>query len=367
MTMPKQQSILFPDTSRTFADFFCGCGGLSLGFIQAGLKCVSAMDIAPDAIATYWHNLCYNTWSHLWVHPENTKAIKSLRKITDGHTSNWLFRKGVPDNWLQVEDPMPCLNLFCYSILDLEPEDWMDLCGVRPGDIRIFAGGPPCQGFSTANSNRSIYDERNQLPLRYLYYAKICKPDYILIENVPGLISLGKKKRDKHGPFVDWITQAFDDAGYNMTWNIHDVKDYGVPQQRRRVIFLGWRKDLKLKSEPAIIAGNYGDEPGKIPYQTVMEAIGHLPALKAGDVWDKDPHPYGYDHVDGYVICPQCLEYNKEERTHCIHCGRELSNPIKGGVLKFPGIGTMLDCQKPIDNFELMKIHIPKEMITTNA
>ncbi len=43
-----QQSILFPDTSRTFADFFCGCGGLSLGFIQAGLKCISAMDIAPD-------------------------------------------------------------------------------------------------------------------------------------------------------------------------------------------------------------------------------------------------------------------------------------------------------------------------------
>ena len=189
-----QTTLTFPDTRHTFADFFCGCGGLSLGFIQAGLKCISAMDIAPDAIARYWHNLCYNTWSHLWVHPQNTKALKMLKKHADTHTSNVLFPHGVPDNWLQVQDPMPCLNLFCYSIMDLEPEDWMDICGVRPGDIRIFAGGPPCQGFSTANSSRSVYDERNQLPLRYLYYAKVCKPDYVLIENVPGLVSLGKKK-----------------------------------------------------------------------------------------------------------------------------------------------------------------------------
>ena len=359
--MAIQQSILFPDTRHTFADFFCGCGGLSLGFIQAGLKCVSAMDIAPEPIATYWYNLCYKTWSHLWVHPENERAIKSLKKhMTDGETSNYLFPKGVPDNWLTVEDPMPCLNLFCYSIMDLEPEQWMELCGVRPGDIRIFAGGPPCQGFSTANSNRSIYDERNQLPLRYLYYAKVCKPDYILIENVPGLVTLGKKKGDKHGPFVDWIAEAVDDAGYNMSWNIHNAADYGVPQKRERVLFFGARKGLSI---PPIIAGNYGEGPGKIPYQTVLEAIGHLPAMKAGDKWDNDPHPYGYDHREGYVICPECLEYNKEERETCIHCGCSLANPIRGGVLKFPGLGLLLDCQKPINNDELYKIHIPPEMV----
>lgn len=294
------------------------------------------------------------------MHPENERAIKSLKKHASGETSNHLFPNGVPDNWLSVKEPMPCLNLFCYSIMDLEPESWMELCGTRPGDVRIFAGGPPCQGFSTANSSRSIYDERNQLPLRYLYYAKVCKPDYVLIENVPGLVTLGKKKGDKHGPFVDWIAEAFDDAGYNMTWGIHNAADYGVPQKRERVLFLGARKGLSI---PPIIAGNYGDGPGKIPYQTVMEAIGHMPAMKAGDKWDDKPHPYGYNHRDGYVICPECLEYNKEERTTCIHCGCSLDNPIRGGVLQFPGVGVMLDCKKPIDNEELYKIHIPPEMV----
>lgn len=354
-----QTTLTFPDTRHTFADFFCGCGGLSLGFIQAGLKCISAMDIAPDAIATYWHNLCYNTWSHLWVHPQNTKALKMLQKHADAHTSNVLFPHGVPDNWLQVQDPMPCLNLFCYSIMDLEPEDWMDICGIRPGDIRIFAGGPPCQGFSTANSSRSIYDKRNQLPLRYLYYAKVCKPDYVLIENVPGLVSLGKKKGDKHGPFVDWIAQAFDDAGYNMSWNIHDCSEYGVPQKRKRVLFIGAKKGLSI---PSLLEPQYGDGPNQIPYQSVLEAIGELPYLKNGDNFDKNPHPWGYNHRNGYVICPRCLKYNKEERKHCVHCGQHLANPITGGILQFPGIGTLINCEKEIDNEELYKIRIPKEL-----
>lgn len=123
-----QTDINFPDMSNTFADFFCGCGGLSLGFIQAGLKCISAMDIAHEAISTYWCNLCYKGWSHLYV-PEETTP-KQMNKFTkymgDGTTGNWLFTNGIPGNWLSVPDPMPCLNLFLWSIMDLEPEDWMD-------------------------------------------------------------------------------------------------------------------------------------------------------------------------------------------------------------------------------------------------
>lgn len=354
MVSPKQMTIPFPKMDYTFADFFCGCGGLSLGLIQAGLKCISAMDISPDALSTYWYNLCYKTWSHLWVDQNNKKAIKSIQKWTNGgETQNFLFPYGVPDNWLEVPEPMPCLNLFCYSILDMEPEEWMQYCGVRPGDIKIFVGGPPCQGFSTANERRSIYDERNQLPLRYLYYAKIAKPDYVLIENVPGLLSLGKKKGEKEGPFVRWIREAFADAGYDMNYDVHNAADYGVPQNRHRVIFIGTRKGLSKLSFPK---GLYGDGPGKIPYIDVMESIGHLPPLEAGETWNEEVcHPYGLNKKNGYVICPRCLQYNKKDRTYCVHCGMSLDNPIKGGVVMVPGWGTLINTEKDVDNSLMRK------------
>lgn len=347
---PVLPEILFPDTHLTFADFFCGCGGLSLGMIQSGMKCVSAMDFSPEAICTYWLNLCVKGWSHLWISPENEKGAKTLLKILKtGETANWFFQHEIPDNWLQSPKPMPCLNLFLYSILDLEPEEWLEIMGLRPGDISVFVGGPPCQGFSTANTNRSVFDERNQLPLRYIYYAKVCKPNYVIIENVPGLITLGKTKDKKTGPFVNWIAQAFDEAGYDMTYKVHKCEEYGIPQTRKRVIFCGIRKDANL---PAIEfpEGEYGGRSGKQPVQTVREAIGHLPPIRAGESWTGDKvKPYGYDAADGYVICPHCLQYNLEQRKKCIHCGTSLENPIRGGVFVVPGMGVMANMTKPIN------------------
>lgn len=346
-----QSEILFPDTRHTFADFFCGCCGLSLGMIQAGMKCVAAMDFSADAVSAYWTNLCVKGWSHLWIDPDNKAGADTLRKrLGNGDTANWLFSHEIPDNWLQSDKPMPCLNLFLYSILDLEPEDWLDIMGLRPGDITVFAGGPPCQGFSTANTQRSVFDQRNQLPLRYIHYARVCRPDYVLIENVPGLITLGKAKDRETGPFVDWISQAFDDAGYDMTFHVHNVADYGVPQSRRRVIFCATRKGADIPPLQ-LPDGEYGNTPGKKPYQTVREAIGHLPPIQAGESWSRDKvRPYGYDHAEGYVICPECLQYNREERPSCIHCGHLLDHPIRGGVVVVPGVGTLANTTRPIDN-----------------
>ena len=355
-----QSDIVFPDMSKTFADFFSGCGGLSLGFIQAGLKCVSAMDIAHEAVSTYWYNLCYKGWSHLYV-PDNTTP-QQMKKFTkymgDGTTGNWLFRNGVPDNWLSVADPMPCLNLFLWSILDLEPEDWMDLIGVRPGDIRIFAGGPPCQGFSTANTSRSEYDKRNKLPLRYIYYAKVCKPEVVFMENVPVLLSLGRKKGDKEGPFVRWIREAFEEAGYEMDYQVHDAADYGVPQRRKRVIFLAHRKDASHWRD-FHIEKEYG--PEGMPWISTMEAIGELPPLQAGECWGEAGknaiiHPYGYNKKEGYVICPSCLKYNLIERKTCHNCKYDLTDPITGGVIRFPGLGTLIDTKMGINNDLLRRI-----------
>jgi site-specific DNA-cytosine methylase len=346
--MKYQLPILFPDMRHTFADFFCGCGGLSLGFIKAGGKCISAMDFDPEAIATYWTNLCYGGWSHLLVSPDNTKGIKKLGKmLNDGKTPNWLFPDGVPDNWLSVEAPMPCLNLFLYSILDIDPEQWMDLCGVRPGDIRIFIGGPPCQGFSAMNSRTRGKDERNELPLRYIHYINVCRPEIVVMENVPGILSAQKKKGEKEGMYMRRFREAFDAAGYRFEYRILNALDYGVPQNRRRVIIIASRKDIPDRDRyPAPTHGT-----DRQPFLSVLEAIGHFPPLHAGETWGKDVlHVYGYNAREGFVICPACLHYNRQERTQCHSCGGELSSPIRGGVVRLPGFGTFFDTQVPVDN-----------------
>jgi site-specific DNA-cytosine methylase len=190
----QQLQIQFPDLSNTFADFFAGAGGFSAGLISAGMKCIAALEYDTDALCSYWRNLCLKGWSHLWVSKEKAADKKFLKKIGDGETLNRLF--DIPtDSWVSdTAQISPCLNLFGYDINELEPEQFMEICHVRPGDIRVFVGGPPCQGFSTSNSYRHVGDEKNKLPFRMIFFAKICRPDYVFIENVPGLLSLGKGK-----------------------------------------------------------------------------------------------------------------------------------------------------------------------------
>lgn len=346
LKMSNQLKFTFPDTKYTFADFFSGCGGFSLGFIQAGMKCVSALEFNSDAAWTYWTNLCYKGWSHLWLDPNDETNLKRVKKWGNAETTNVLWPNGTTDNWLTVPGPMPCLNLFLMDITKLEPEEWMDMIGVRPGDIRVFVGGPPCQGFSTSGK-REVGDERNKLPLRMIYYAKVCKPDYVLIENVPGLLTLGKLKGEKESPFVKWIKEAFNDAGYEVSYEVHNAADYGVPQNRKRVIFFAVRKGSKPLSEDFLVDQKIQQ------YVNVQEALGDLPPIQAGESYNGKA--YGYNAKDGYVICPKCLKYNKENRTTCHNCKKELNNPIRGGVLHLNGM-TMIDCKNKIDNDELSRV-----------
>jgi site-specific DNA-cytosine methylase len=325
--------ILFPDFTYTYAEFFAGCGGLSLGFKMAGLKCISALERDADAAHTFYHNLCYHGWSHVWVDPEDEKTLKHIQK-SNWTTSNHLFPNGVADNWLQSKEPSPCLNLFVTDIMKLEPEEWMEICQVRPNDIQIFAGGPPCQGFSTSNVNRSLLDERNQLPLRFIHYCKVCQPNIIFMENVPGIISLGRKKGEKEGPFIPWLREAFEDAGYDMQYQILNAADFGIPQNRRRVIFIAIRKGFKSNfkyPEPT-----HGNTIGLKPFVNVREAIMNLPPLEAGKTYNGES--YSIKGKKGYVICPKCYKHNQEIRSHCWDCNTDLKDAITGGVFIGPGI-----------------------------
>jgi len=164
-------------------DLFSGIGGLSLGFEQAGFDVISAVDMWPDAIKTYNHN-----------------------------------RKKKVGQVITVEE-------FNDSVL---PEL------LKSNKINGIIGGPPCQGFSTVGQ-RIIDDPRNKLYLDFYEAVKKANPDFFLIENVKGLTTLNK------GAFVNDILDRFGEngLGYTISYKLVNAANYGVPQNRIRVIFVG--------------------------------------------------------------------------------------------------------------------------------
>ncbi len=169
-------------------DLFAGVGGLSLGFEQAGFETIASVDIWEDAVETYNHN-----------HKSQVGIVSDIKDFND-HTLPSLLEKH---------------------------------------KVTGVVGGPPCQGYSSARlSDRSqrilgINEERNQLYLEFVRTVKISKPDFFLLENVRGMVSMDK------GAFVQDILNRFGALGYTVTFKILNAADYGVPQSRQRVFFVG--------------------------------------------------------------------------------------------------------------------------------
>lgn len=170
------------DTSAPkFVDLFCGAGGLSLGFKQEKFVLSLANDIQSCCIDTYKHN-----------HPETPSKHIILGDINDviGNLSeNLLFE-----------------------------------------NVDIVIGGPPCQGFSMANRQRLIDDPRNNLYKSYIKVVELLQPKFIVMENVKGMLSV-----------VDQVKEDFKLIGFDVSANVLNAKDYGVPQNRQRLIFIGNR------------------------------------------------------------------------------------------------------------------------------
>ena len=164
-------------------DLFCGIGGLSLGFEQAGFEVVSAIDIWADAVKTYNHNR--------------------------------------EDKVAQVA-----------SVEDFNNEVLPEL--VKQQKISGIIGGPPCQGFSTVGK-RDIDDPRNKMYLEFYKAVKIASPDFFVIENVKGMLTLNK------GAFVKDLLERFGEngLGYTISYKLLNAADSGVPQNRYRVFYVG--------------------------------------------------------------------------------------------------------------------------------
>lgn len=167
-------------------DLFCGCGGLSLGFEEAGFNVLLGIDIWEDALKTYAYN------------HKNSKTL-------------------------------------CADMSALRGEDVKKTIGNNQVDVII--GGPPCQGFSIAGK-RIVDDERNKLYKGFVRMVEYFKPRAFVMENVPNILSIGG------GEVKNAIIEDFKSLGYHVETRVLIASDYGVPQNRKRAVFVGLKNGI---------------------------------------------------------------------------------------------------------------------------
>lgn len=203
------KDVTYSDSKPNIVSFFSGCGGLDFGFEKAGFHILWANEFDKDIWATYLYN--------------HKETVLDTRSITDIDASE------VPD---------------CDGMV----------------------GGPPCQSWSIGGSKRGLNDKRGQLFWDYIRMINAKKPKFFVVENVRGMLL------ERYGTALSDFIKAFSGAGdgYDVTFKLVNAADYGVPEDRQRVLFVGFRKDLNIKYKfPAPTTPN-----GK--HLTLREAIGDL-------------------------------------------------------------------------------------------
>lgn len=228
----------------TVVDLFCGAGGLSRGFMDAGFDVVLGVDFDDAALMTFGKN--------------HGKAVPMKLDLFD------------LDNVVKIKD-------------------FLDNKGIN---LDVLVGGPPCQGFSLAGK-REKDDDRNKLYKAMVKTAEIIKPKFVVLENVPGMLTLydGKVKKK--------IFSDFEKLGYKMNVKVLYAPDYGVPQIRKRAFFVGILNGIDAFEYPTPILNQE-------EYISCAEAINDLPSL----INDYD---YCLDTIREYATEPNS-KYQKEMR-----------------------------------------------------
>ncbi len=226
-------------------DLFCGCGGLSLGFEQAGFNVCLAIDNWEDALVTFRRN------------HKNTQTLNA-------------------------------------DLLNLDPVQVEKEFSLH--DIDVIVGGPPCQGFSVAGK-RIIDDDRNKLYKSFVRFVKYFEPKAFVMENVPNILSMGG------GAIKNSVISDFSSLDYKVVYKVLTASDYGVPQNRRRAIFVGVRKGVYSFPEPMV------EER-----VTAWDAISDLPE---GSIDDGEKYPS--QPLSSYqLVMRQCSKgiYNHQITNH---------------------------------------------------
>ena len=225
--------------ARYCIDLFAGCGGLSLGLEEAGFTPILVNELSDEARESYLINR--SEYPHFAQHTVND-----------------------PDNpwiWKDVKE----LRKYLASDFDSFAKKTTDHFGIdlKAGELDLLVGGPPCQGYSGIGHRRSYAVDKKEIPSNHLYQDMIftiskLKPKIFLFENVRGLLSARWDKGSEKGSI--WLDirnefQAHFGDDYFMGWHLVRASEYGVPQNRPRILLVGMRKDLGWNPEIVNVNG----------------------------------------------------------------------------------------------------------------
>jgi DNA (cytosine-5)-methyltransferase 1 len=256
----------------TVIDLFCGAGGLSEGFRQAGYSVLLGSDIDPTFGETFGR-------SH--------------------------------DGAMFIAKP----------IQSLSSAEILAKTGLCKGQLDVLVGGPPCQGYSVYNHGRGEHDPRAGLFREYLRIVRDLAPKSLVMENVTGLLSISG------GKLVQLIADEISKLGYAVEYRTLRAEDYGVPQERRRVVFIANRIGAPILF-PKI---EYG--AGLKPFTTIWDAIGDLPLMIA-------------ENVDDYPVAagnPFQLKMRRGNPKLANHCGPKLGKTNQERIRHIPQGGSWRD------------------------
>lgn len=246
--VPPSRKIRAPKIEKpTAIDLFCGAGGLSYSFHIAGFRIVAAVENDRDAAESYRR-------SFIARHSKNTELL--VDSVASKHVASRM----------------------------------LDFAGVD-----VVIGGPPCQDFSPARLKARRQGARAGLVAKYFELIEIIQPRLFLFENVPNLLRAGG------GRYWERVEQAAQELGYQLRAQEVDAEDFGVPQRRKRLFVLGARSEGDLLAFPKVRKPREG--------RTVMDVIGHLPPLDAGEESHDDPMHRARNHrphmVKYFATIPQ--------------------------------------------------------------
>jgi len=242
----------------TMVDLFAGCGGLSLGFESANFTPIFVNELNHDAMATYLQNRRHELGGLQFS--ENTAL-----RCHDAHSLTDKRLDALVSDFQNIEE------------LDFRPSETSSNIAGGGSTLDVLTGGPPCQGFSGIGIRRSYAVDRKEIPSNHLFgrMAKVVsrlRPRIFLFENVRGLLNAKWTREGNDLIFPEVKAEFRRISGYEVRWSLVFAKDYGVPQNRPRVLLVGIRKD--------VLEGAVSLDPNADPEDAV--ACGFLPKGKAG-------------------------------------------------------------------------------------
>lgn len=254
-----------------YIDLFAGAGGLSEGFVRAGFKPVAHVEI--DAAACY--TLKTRTAYHYLKSANKSEIYVDYLK---GKISRQSLYSEVPEKLLNSIINLPISGENNEVIHDRIKESYS-------GDVDLIIGGPPCQAYSLVGRARSKNgmngDPRNFLYVQYASYLEKYKPKMFVFENVIGL------KSAKGGIYLQNMEKLFDKKGYSMKLFTVEANNFGVLQNRKRIIIIGWNKNFDFEIPDL--------EQVKIEANCNVESLlSDLPQIQAGEGVDKFTNYCGF-------------------------------------------------------------------------